>query len=72
MWVMDTTCTENAVSLTPLANRNFGTTSNSENHRQNGFGMHKKLKMHAVSLTVPLFDASFIFDARKTYMRRFV
>jgi hypothetical protein len=41
-----------AVSLTPHAQKNFRSTSKSENHMQNNDGMQrKKLKMHAVSLT---------------------
>jgi hypothetical protein len=40
-----------AVSMTPHAQKNFRTTSKSENHMQNSDGMQKKLKMHAVSMT---------------------
>jgi hypothetical protein len=37
--------------MTPHVQKNFRTTSKSENHMQNNDGMQKKLKMHAVSMT---------------------
>jgi hypothetical protein len=39
------------MSLIPHAHKIFRTTSKSENHMQNSDGMHKNLKMHAVSMT---------------------
>jgi hypothetical protein len=50
--IIDTACTEHAVSLIPHAQKIFRTTSKSENHMQNSDGVHKKLKMHGVSMTL--------------------